>query len=80
MRRTTKHRSKGHSAPRKRAFNDVYEMIYGDDPDRPDPEKFAKTLKRKFHPALRDLKLQKEAAERMNAWTRGEKRARNSRS
>lgn len=56
------HKHLGHSAPLKRAINDAYEMLHGDDPDRPDPEKFAKTVKRKLLPARRDLNFLKEAA------------------
>lgn len=65
--REAEYKEQGLRAPLKRAFNDAYEMTYGDDPDRPDPGKFARTLKRKYYPALRALRLEKEAAERRNA-------------
>ncbi|WP_139032269.1 hypothetical protein [Mesorhizobium amorphae] len=61
------HKRLGNSAPLKRALNDAYEMLHGDDPDRPDPEKFATTLKRKFYPARRDLHVLQRVAEELNA-------------
>ena len=69
------YKEQGLRAPLKRAINDAYDMIYGDDPDRPDPGKFARTLKRKYYPALRALRLEKEAAERRNAFFRKRKGA-----
>ncbi|MFC3642146.1 hypothetical protein [Aquibium oceanicum] len=61
------HKRMGHSAPLKRAINDAYEMLYGDDPNRRDPEKYAKTVKRKLSRSRSDLEFQKKVAKEINA-------------
>lgn len=66
---TTGYKLQKLGAPLKRAFNDAYEMTYGEDPDRPDPGKYAKTLKRKYYPALRNLRRVRDAAERSSPST-----------
>lgn len=66
------HRLAGHRAPYKRAVNDLYELLYGSTRDR-DPEKFAKTTKKKYLQGRQDLQLVKEAAKRRDAWIQAQK-------
>jgi hypothetical protein len=66
------HRLEGHRAPYKRAVNDLYELLYGGTQDR-DPEKFAKTTKKKYQQGRRDLQLLKEADKRREAWIQAQK-------
>jgi hypothetical protein len=61
------HRLAGHRAPYKRAVNDLYELQYGGGRQDRDPEKFAKTIKKKYQQGRRDLQLVKEAATRQQA-------------
>jgi hypothetical protein len=66
------HRLAGHRAPYKRAVNDLYELQHGGTQDR-DPEKFAKTTKKKYQRGRRDLRLVKEAAKRREALIQAQK-------
>jgi hypothetical protein len=61
------HRLAGHRAPYKRAVNDLYDLLYGGGRQDRDPEKFAKTIKKKYLQGRRDLQLVKEAATRRQA-------------
>jgi hypothetical protein len=67
------HRLAGHRAPYKRAVNDLYELLHGGTQDR-DPEKFAKTIKKKYQQGRRNLQLVKEAAKRREARIQAQKR------
>jgi hypothetical protein len=66
------HRCAGHRAPYKRAVNDLYELLHGGTQDR-DPEKFAKTTKKKYQQGRRDLQLLKQADKQREAWIQAQK-------
>jgi hypothetical protein len=59
------HRLDGSCKPVTDAMLTLYEIKYGDDPKKPDLEKFLRTYKRKLIPARRELQQLKAAQQRM---------------